>query len=152
MVHKEKSNSQDKLKFYASLKECPDFEQYLKLSSPKLRQAITKIRISAHKFPIETGWYEKKIQQIHFAPCPVEILVMSATTLSPVKTKRMSSVRSKFITPFFHNWKGTNKISNEELCRAILSCQNDDITSQVGLFCLKRQKAFEEQAPWNYHY
>ena len=103
-------------------------------------------------FPIETGWYEKKNPKIHFAPCPVEILVMSATTLSPVKAKRMSSVRSKFITQFFHNWKGTNKISNEELCRAILSCQNDDITSQVGLFCLKRQKAFEEQAPWNYHY
>ena len=60
MVHKKKSNSQDKLKFYASLKECQDFEQYLKLSSPKLRQAITKIRISAHKFPIKTGWYENK--------------------------------------------------------------------------------------------
>ena len=60
--------------------------------------------------------------------------------------------QSKFITPFFYNWKGTNKISNEERCRAILSCQNDDITPQVGLLCLKIQEAFEEQALWNYHY
>ena len=73
MVHKKKSNSQDKLKFYASLKECPDFEQYLKLSSPKLRQAITKIRVSAHKFQIETGWYENKDPTERLCPLCCEV-------------------------------------------------------------------------------
>ena len=58
----------------------------------------------------------------------------------------MSNVRNKFITPFFYNWKGINKISTEEFCRAILSCQNDDTTPQAGLLCLKIQEAFEEQA------
>ena len=48
-----------KLKLYTSFKEHPGFENYLK-SNPKLRQAITKIRISAHQFPIETGCFEKK--------------------------------------------------------------------------------------------
>ena len=32
--------SQGKLKLYASLKDCPGFEQYLNLSDTKLRQAI----------------------------------------------------------------------------------------------------------------
>ena len=51
---------QAKLKLYAGLKEYPGFEQYLNLSDTKLRQAITKIRISVHKFPIETRRYENK--------------------------------------------------------------------------------------------
>ena len=34
------------------LKECPGFENYLNLPNRKLRQAITKLRIIAHKFPI----------------------------------------------------------------------------------------------------
>ena len=34
------------------LKECPGFENYLNLPNKKLRQAITKLRIIAHKFPV----------------------------------------------------------------------------------------------------
>ena len=43
--------SQGKLRLYTHLKLRPGFEQYLKLSNPKLKQSITKLRISAHKFP-----------------------------------------------------------------------------------------------------
>ena len=32
------------------------------MENPKFRQAITKFRISTHKFPIETGRYENKAQ------------------------------------------------------------------------------------------
>ena len=40
----------------------PGFENYLNESNTKLCQAIMKIRISAHKFPIETGCFENKNQ------------------------------------------------------------------------------------------
>ena len=43
--------SQGKLRLYTHLKVRPGFEQYLDLGNPKLRQSITKLRISAHKFP-----------------------------------------------------------------------------------------------------
>ena len=43
---------QGKLQLYTSLKERPGFENYLNLPNKKLRQAITKLRIIAHKFPI----------------------------------------------------------------------------------------------------
>ena len=49
---------QGKIQLYTSLKECPGFENYLNLLNKKLRQAITKLRISAHKFPIETGRFD----------------------------------------------------------------------------------------------
>ena len=61
MWYNNKENySQGKLKLYTSFKERPGFENYLNES--KLRQAITKIRISAHKFPIQSGRFENKNQ------------------------------------------------------------------------------------------
>ena len=52
--------SQGKLRLYTTLKERPGFETYLTLKNPKFRQAIIKLRISAHKLPIETGRYDQK--------------------------------------------------------------------------------------------
>ena len=52
--------SQGKRRLYTTLKERPGFETYLTLNNPNLRQAITKLRISAHKLSIETGRYNQK--------------------------------------------------------------------------------------------
>ena len=65
---KKEKYSQGKLKLYTSLKERPGFENYLNESNPKLRQAITKSRISAHKFPIKTGRFENKNQTDRICP------------------------------------------------------------------------------------
>ena len=54
--------SQGKLRLYTTVKERPGFETYLTLNKPKLRQAITKLQISVHQLPIETGHYDQKIQ------------------------------------------------------------------------------------------
>ena len=45
--------SQDKLRLYAALKERPGFETDLILNNPKLRQAITKLRISVPNYLLE---------------------------------------------------------------------------------------------------
>ena len=50
------------------LKECPGFENYLNLPNKKLRQAITKLRISAHKFPIETGRFDYRMRTERICP------------------------------------------------------------------------------------
>ena len=50
--------NQGTLNLYASIKERSEFEQYLNLSNPKIWQ--TEARVSAHKFPIETGQYKNK--------------------------------------------------------------------------------------------
>ena len=59
---------QGKLQLYTSLKERPGFENYLNLPNQKLRQAITKLRISAHKFPTETRHFEYKKQTERLCP------------------------------------------------------------------------------------
>ena len=40
------------------------------------------------------------------------------------------------------NWKGIEKVSNEELWRAILSCQNENLLVETGVLCLKIQETF----------
>ena len=55
-----------KIPTLTSLKECPGFENYLNLPNKNVRQAVTKLRISAHKLPIETGRfdYRKRTERI----------------------------------------------------------------------------------------
>ena len=55
-----------KLQLYISPKEHPGFENCLNLPNKKLCQAITKLRISGHKFPIKTGrfGYRKRTERI----------------------------------------------------------------------------------------
>ena len=50
--------------------------------------------------------------------------------------------------PFYKNWKDLEKLSTENVCRAILSAQNDDILYQVGLIYLRIQETFELEALW----
>ena len=57
-----------KLQLYTSLKEHPRFENYLNLPNKKLCQAITKLRISAHKFPIETGRFDYRMRTERICP------------------------------------------------------------------------------------
>ena len=64
-ISKKTLYNQRKFQHYSSLKELPRFRNYLNLPNKKLHQAITKLRISAHKFLIEIGhldyrkWTEK---------------------------------------------------------------------------------------------
>ena len=52
----------------------PGFENYLNLPNKKLHQAITKLRISAHKFPIEKGRFNFRKWTQRTDPCVVMVL------------------------------------------------------------------------------
>ena len=52
----------NKLALYSKIKTKINREIYLDLSDPLLRKCITQVRISCHKFPIETGRYSNIIQ------------------------------------------------------------------------------------------
>ena len=57
---------QGKHQVYAEIKTKNCFEKYLVIENMNIRKAITKMRISSHKFPIETGRYEEKIEIIEY--------------------------------------------------------------------------------------
>ena len=60
--------SQGNLRLYRTLKEWPGFETHLTLNNPKLWKAITKLRISTHRLPIESGRYDQKTKMERICP------------------------------------------------------------------------------------
>ena len=136
---------QGKLKLYTSFKEHLGFENYLNESNPKLHQAITKIRISAHKFPIETGRFENKNQTDRICPLYCDGIGNEIHYLIECKNKAIIKTRSKFLKTFYNRWKGIQKLSQEEFCKAILPCQNDDMITETGILCLKIQEIYQNE-------
>ena len=98
---KKEKYSQDKLKLYTSSKKCPGFENYLNKSNPNPCQAITKIRISAHKFPIKTGYFENKNQTDRICPLCCEGIGNELHYLIECKNKAITKTRSEFLKPFY---------------------------------------------------
>ena len=64
---------QGKLQLFTSLKECPGFENYLNLPNQKLCQVITKLRITAQKFLIESGRLSIGSRLEDSTPCVVMV-------------------------------------------------------------------------------
>ena len=122
---------QGKLKLYTSIKERRGFENYLNLPNHKLRQAITKFRISAHKFPIETGRFEQKHQTERICPLCCDGIGDEVHYLANCQNLEVSKVRNEFLQPFYKQWKNIHNISKTDFCRAILVCQNDDMVTAL---------------------
>ena len=137
---------QGKLQLYTSLKERPGFENYLNLPNKKLRQAITKLRISAHKFPIETGRFDYRKRTERICPLCCDGIGDEMHYLTQCQNSIISRTRVELLEPFHKKWKGIHKLTQIELPNAILACQNDDMLSETGLLCLKIQEAFDKEA------
>ena len=106
--------SQGKLRLCTTLKERPGFEIYLSLNNPKLQQAITKLRISAHKLPIETGRYDQKTQMQRICPLCSEGIGNETHYTFECKNKEMIKVLNECMEPFYKNWKGLEKLSTDQ--------------------------------------
>ena len=103
--------SQGKLKLCTSFKEHPGFENYLNEPNPKLCQSITKIRISAHKFPIETGHFENKNQTDRICPLCCDGIGNELHYLIECKNKAITKTWSEILKPFYNRWKGIQKLT-----------------------------------------
>ena len=87
---------QGKLQLYTSLKERPGFENYLNLPNQKLHQAITKLRTSAHKFPIETGRFEFRKQTERLCPLCCDGIRDEIQYLTQCQNPEISRTRDEF--------------------------------------------------------
>ena len=113
---------------------------YFNLSNPKLGQSITKLRISAHKFPTEIGLFENKAPAERICPSCCEGIGDVCHYLTQCNNEEIKKVRHELMMPFYQSWKGIEKLSNEEFCRAMLSCQNEDLLVEIGCYVLKYKK------------
>ena len=106
----------------------------------------TKIRITGHKFPIETGCFENKNQTDRICPLCCEGIGNKLHYLIECKNKAITKARSEFLKPFYNRWKCIKKLSQEEFCRANLACQNDDMITETEILCLKIQETYQNEA------
>ena len=65
--------------------------------------------------------------------------------LTQCQNSIISRTRVELLEPFHKKWKGIHKLTQIELTKAILECQDDDMLSETGLLCLKIQDAFEKE-------
>ena len=56
---------------------------------------------------------------------------------------KMIKVCNECMELFYKNWKGLEKLSTENFCKAVLSGQNDGLLYEVGLLRLRIQETFE---------
>ena len=54
--------------------------------------------------------------------------------------------RETFLKPFQTKWKGVDQITSEELCKAIVGCQNDNMLNDIRNLCYRIQVVFKNQA------
>ena len=139
--------SQDKLQLYTSFKEHPGFENYPNESNPKFHQAITKIRTIVHiTSQLKQVTLKTKIKLIEYAHWPLccDGIGNELHRLIECKNKAITKTRSEFSKPF--RWKGIQKLSQEEFCKVILACQNDEMVTETGVLCLKIQETYQSEA------
>ena len=96
------------------------------MRNPKFRQAITKLRISAHKYQIETGPYENKAQCDRICRWCCEGIGNKINYLDECNDSLIAETRETLLKPFQAKCKGVDQITSEELCKAISGCQNDE--------------------------
>ena len=61
----------NKLDFYYKYKKCFTFEKYLDNIPRNSRKHITRLRLSCHPLPIETGRYSKKVTKREYRLCQI---------------------------------------------------------------------------------
>ena len=58
----------------------------------------------------------------------------------------IAETRETFLKPFQTKWEGVDQITSEELCKAIVGCQNDNMLNDTGNLCYRIQEVFKNQA------
>ena len=111
-------------------------ENYLNLPNKKFRQAITKLRISAHKFPTEAGRFDYRKRTERISPLCCDAIGDEMHYLTQCQNSIIYRTRVEPLEPFHKKWKGIHKLRQIELTNAILASQSDDMLSETGLLCL----------------
>ena len=133
-----------KLQLYHSVKEQLKCENYLKTNNYSLRNAITKLRISAHNLPIETGRYTNTPREDRICPlCKVGVgnelhYLLECTNNNLVNNRNEILNKIKDDDPAFGD------LNKAQPMKFILTRDTDQL-KYTGLLCYKTLKIFKEE-------
>ena len=100
-----------------------------------------KSQISASNHKILNQWTQisnrnwliwKKAQCNWICPLCCEGIGNEIHYLNECNDSVIVETRETLLKPFQTKWKGVDQITSEELCKAIVGCQNDNILNDIG--------------------
>ena len=138
------SESDTKLGIYLSVKDNFGLASYLKLSKfPQHRMAISKLRLSAHKLPIETGRYEQTPRHVRWCPLGCQQLGDELHYLYQCRHPFMLNLRNN--CPITQMGGGTSLEENQvEHLRGLLKSSNASVVGLFGSYASKVLKLFKD--------
>ena len=132
-----------KLLSYAEIKTKNCFEQYLGIENMNIRKAITKIRISAHKFPIETGRYEGKTRDDRICPLCCDGIGDEKHYIFECDNGVIKDIREECTKIIYKKSPQLKLLDINDKFKYILICGDESIMKDIGILFLRIQKKFE---------
>ena len=136
-----------KLDLYITLKRNFGAESYLDSTDWKLRKAITKMRVSAHGLPVETGRYLGIPRIEHICPACNNGVGNEAHYLVQCQNVKIKAIRDPILDQISNSDPSFLSLGVEEKCDYLLACRNPLQFENIGYLCLKIQSTFKEVCP-----
>ena len=133
-----------KLDFLVSLKENLCMSPYLlKCSIPSFRSAITKIRTSAHKLPVETGRYKNVPRENRLCPFGCNVVGNESHYMFECKHPIIENTYTPIIKDINNLHPEFGSLSMEAKCKYLLNSDNAQTINLAGKYCYKVQGIFK---------
>jgi len=118
---------------------------YLKIvKSPKHRSALTKIRLSAHKYPIETGRYRKMKREERECPLCCKSIGDEKHYILECSHPFFTKIRVPIITELLNINPLLESMDIEERFKYLIDSKDDVTIQLVSKLCFKVQEMFQD--------
>ena len=114
------------------------------VKNPSHRSAITKIRISAHRYPIETGRYNHTVRPERECPMGCQVLGDETHYVLNCSHPFISRDRRPILDSILVHHPELNMLDNRNKCIAILNVDDPASLGLVGKLCHRIEETFKE--------
>ena len=142
----QQGGNRGKLRTFKKIKTSLDPEKYIfEVNNIKHRQAVTKLRISAHRLPVEVGRYNNiPYEERICSHCDLNEVGNEQHYLMQCANTKFSVIRTNFITNLFRINYSFRFFNNHDLFIYIMSMKDKSINSLVAKFCYDILKIFDQ--------
>ena len=134
-----------KLELYLSFKDNFGKESYLELNNYRNKNAITKMRISAHSLPIETGRYTGTPREERLCPLCKTGIGNELHYLLDCPNPKLVSARNAIIEQIGCAYPEFHTLNKDRQVRFILNGEDRDKVKYAGTLCAKILKVFKDE-------
>ena len=142
----QQGGNQGKLRTFKVFKTNFHFEKYItKVSNFKHRQAVTKLRISSHKLPVETGRYTNSPYNERICKhCNLNEVGNEQHYLLQCNSPKFNILRANFIQSLYKVNSSFQCFDNQDLFNYIMSMKDKAIMVITARYCAEILANFDQ--------